>query len=172
MRIFVAITAIVAAFSLAGPAAAQDDPNWERITVPSGTASYSVPCAKQDIQTGQMNGVDAAGCKWQGFQIMLLVMPEQMWDIEGVTDQPYDQTREQLLADPGTAYLNDIEIANTRGFYAEGMSSSGKVATVMIDLNQDRLLIMLVESDNSPAAEAGISDLFAKVWGSLEVAPQ
>jgi hypothetical protein len=42
----------------------------------------------------------------------------------------------------------------------------------MVDLNAGRLLVLLVQSDGSPAAEGSLSQMFARVWGSMEVAPQ
>lgn len=164
---FVALAAL-----MAQPLAAQSNAPWTRAAVPSGTAAVDLPCAQGEALIAQDEGTEIAACSWAGYEIVLLVMPEGQWDIQGVEDQPYDQTREQLSSDTATTYLVDTEMGGARAFLAEGASSDGKVGTAMVDLNAGRLLVLLVQSDGSPAAEGSLSQMFARVWGSMEVAPQ
>ena len=157
---------------LAQPIAAQEALPWTRAEMPSGTAAMELPCNEAEAFVGGDETSEVASCALGGLEIVLLVMPEQDWDIEGVTDSPFEQTREQLRTDPNTTYLTETQFGGAPAFYGEGRSSKGLVGTVMVDLSGDRLLVVLVHSDGSAAAEANFSSIYARALDTLEVAPQ
>ncbi|KEO91536.1 hypothetical protein EH31_02390 [Erythrobacter longus] len=167
MRIYRTFLAIVLA-ALAAPLAAQPV-QWSAAQTTFDTASVEMPCAKEAVQVKEREGVEAVRCDVSGVTVFLFVLKNDMLSRFGFPGASVEVLRQGLEQDPETDYLIDGSVSGYEAFYSEGRASDGKVAVGIVDLKDGRTVMLNVQTDGSEAAEAAISDIFVRSWGSLQV---
>jgi len=157
-------------FALCNPVQAQAPTEWSTIVSPDGTASVTMPCAQQDIAVRSQGDFDANRCVASGLTMDFLVVADGANTAPVQTFKSFDSFSEALSQELKTVFVKKATVNGFQTFYGEGRGANNqKVATGMVRLSDDRVVVLLLNGDDSAVADEMHASVFQRAWSSLKV---
>lgn len=144
---------VLGVLGLGVPAASSDDV-WSSVLLPSGYASIDTPCSAGDVKIISRPRSEGVNCAHGRYHVAFIHTDGPSFAGGKFGVKPFAAMRSGLLEDPKAGGLVEGYFSGMRSVRWEGRTSTGYVASFIVEISDDRILLVRVSpKDEEPDLE-------------------